>query len=100
MSIFASAGAACVSVANSMPQLSLLLFKDMGLGGALSKFIGRMNDPDSGGFDGFFLPDPVCTLYLSFYHYYMTYIKVAERDAVLAAQLASPGNQVTIIHCP
>ena len=62
----------------------------------LSKFIGRMNDPDIGGFDGFFLPDPVSTWYQSFYDDYMIYIKVAERDAVLAAQIVSPGTQVTI----
>ena len=69
----------------------LFLFKDIVLGGVLSILIGRMNDPDIGGFDGFFLPDPVSTRYQSFYDDYMAYIKVAERDSVLAAQIASPG---------
>ena len=97
-SVLASAGAACVSVAESNAyQLDLFLFKDMGLGGVLSKFISRMNDPEIGGFDGFFLPDPVSTWYQSFCDDYVAYIKVAGGDAVLAAQFASPGTQATIM---
>ena len=45
------------------------------------------------------LPDLVNTWYTwyrSFYDDYMAYIKTAERDAVLAAQIASPGTQVII----
>ena len=34
-------------------QLNLFLFKDMGIGGILSKLIGRMSDPDIGGFTSF-----------------------------------------------
>ena len=48
-------------------QLDLFLFKDMGIGGILSKFLGRMNDPDIGGFTGFSLPEPIATWYQSFY---------------------------------
>ena len=77
-------------------QLDLFLFKDMGIGGILSKFIGRMNDPDIGGYEGYFLPEPVATWYGSFYTDYMTYLDIAGRDSVLAAQVASPGSQVTI----
>ena len=55
-----------------------------------------MNEPEIGGFDGFLLPDPVNTWRKSFYDNYMAYIKTAERDAVRAAQIASPGSQVTI----
>ena len=77
-------------------QLDLFLFKDMGIGGILAKFIGRMNDPDIGGYEGFSLPEPVLTWYRSFYTDYMTYLDIAGRDAVLAAQVASPGTQVTI----
>ena len=68
----------------------------MGIGGILSKFIGRMNDPDIGGFTGFSLSEPILTWYQSFYNDYMTYLDIAGRDAVLAAQVASPGTQVTI----
>ena len=68
----------------------------MGLGGILSKLISRMNDPDVGGFEGFYLPEPVSTWYQSFFDDYVPYLKVADRDAVLAAQVASPGTQVTI----
>ena len=64
--------------------------------GAL-KTHGRIKELDVGGFDDFFLPDPVSTWYQSFYDDYRTYIKVAERDAVLAAQIASPGTHVTIM---
>ena len=41
---------------------------------------------------------PVNTWYKSFYDDYMAYIKTAERDAVIAAQIASPGpgTQVTV----
>ena len=77
-------------------QLDLFLFKDMGIGGILAKFIGRMNDPDIGGYEGCSLPEPVATWYRSFYTDYMTYLDIAGRDAVLAAQVASPGTQVTI----
>ena len=71
-------------------------FKDMGIGGILSKFIGRMNDPEIGGYEGYFLPETVATWYGSFYTDYMTYLDFAGRDSVLAAQVASPGTQVTI----
>ena len=70
--------------------------KDVGIGGILSKFIGRMNDPDIGGFTGFSLPEPIATWYQSFYNDYMAYLNIAGRDAVLAAQVVSPGTQVTI----
>ena len=53
-------------------QLYLFLFKDMGIGGILAKFIGRMNDPDIGGYTGFSLPEPVLTWYRSFYTDCMT----------------------------
>ena len=42
-------------------QLDLFLFEDMGIGGFLAKFIGKMSDPDIGGFTGFSLPEPVLT---------------------------------------
>ena len=77
-------------------QLNLFLFKDMGIGGILSKFIGRMSDPEIGGYVGYALPEPVATWYGSFYTDYMTYLDIAGRDSVLAAQVASPGTQVTI----
>ena len=77
-------------------QLDLFLFKDMGIGGILAKFIGRMNDKDIGGYEGYSLPEPVATWYGSFYTDYMTYLDIAGRDSVLAAQVASPGTQVTI----
>ena len=47
-------------------QLDLFLFKDMGIGGILAKFISRMNDPVVGGYEGYFLPEPVATWYGSF----------------------------------
>ena len=50
-------------------QLDLLLFKDMGIGGILSKFIGN---PDIGGYEGYSLLEPVATWYRSFYTDYMT----------------------------
>ena len=75
-------------------QLDLFLFKDVGIGGILSKFIGKMHDPDIGGFTGFSLPEPVLTWYRSFYTDYVTYLDIAGRDAVLAAQAASPGTRV------
>ena len=77
-------------------QLDLFLFKDMGIGGILSKFIGRMNEPDIGGYEGYFLPEPVATWYGSFYTDCVTYLCIAGRDSVLAAQVASLGSQVTI----
>ena len=77
-------------------QLDLFLFKDMGIGGILAKFIGRMNDPDIGRYVGYSLPEPVATWYRSFYTDYMTYLDIAGLDAVLAAHVASPGTQVTI----
>ena len=75
---------------------TLFLFKDMGIGGILSKFISRMNDPEIGQYENYFLPEPVATWYGSFYTDYMTYLDIAGRDSVLAAQVASPGSQVTI----
>ena len=91
ISILNSAGSFPAGVENfNAYQLDLFLFKDMGIGGILSKFIGRMNDP------GFSLPQPVSTWYQSFCDDYMTYLDIAGRDAVLAAQVASPGTQVTI----
>ena len=79
-------------------QLDLFLVKDMGIGGVLSKFIGRMNDREIGGYEGYSLP--VATWYGSFYTDYMTYLDIAGRDSVLAAQVASPGTQVTYpVHC-
>ena len=77
-------------------QLDLFLFKDMGIGGILAKFISRMNDPDVGGYVNYNLPEPVATWYGSFYTDYMTYLDIANLDSVLAAQVASPGSQVTI----
>ena len=98
MSILASAGAVCIGVTDfNAYQLDLFLFKDMGLGGVLSKFIGRMNDLDIGGIQGLFLSDPVSTWYQSFFDDYVTYLKVADCDAVLAPQIVSPGTQVTIM---
>ena len=72
------------------------LFQGYGMGGILAKFIGRMNDPDIGGFEGFSLPQPVATWCQAFYDDYVTYLDIAGRDAVLAAQVASSGRQVTI----
>ena len=45
---------------------------------------------------GYNLPEPVATWYGSFYTDYMTYLDIADLDSVLAAQVASPGSQVTI----
>ena len=72
-------------------QFDFFLFKDMGIGGVLAKFVGRMNDADIGGFVGYSLPEPVATWYRSFYTDYMTYLDIAGCDADLAAQVASPG---------
>ena len=72
------------------------MFKDMGIGGILSKYISRMNDPEIGGYEGYFLPEPVATWYGSFYTDYMAYLDIADLDSVLAAQVASPGSQITI----
>ena len=77
-------------------QLDLFLFKDMGIGGILSKFVSRMNDPEIGGYENYLLPEPVATWYGSFYTDYMTYLDIADLDSVLAAQVASPGSQITI----
>ena len=98
ISILQSVGAVtCESVRQfNAYQLVLLLFKDMGLGGILSTFVSRTNDPETGGFDGFLLPEPISTRYKSFYDDCVVYIRTAERDAVLAAQIESPGSQVTI----
>ena len=68
------------------------MFKDMGIGSILSKFIGRMNDPDIGGYVNYNLPEPVATWYGSFYTDYMTYLNIADLDSVLAAQVSSPGS--------
>ena len=46
----------------------------MGIGGILAKFIGRMNDKEIGGYEGYSLPEPVATWYGSFYTDYMTYL--------------------------
>ena len=98
VSILPFAGADCFSVVQfNAYELDLFLFKDMGLGGILSKFISRMSDQEIGGFEGFYLAEPIATWYQSFCDDYMAYLKVAERDAVLAAQIASPGTQVTFI---
>ena len=86
ISILNSAGSYPTGVENfSAYQLDLFLFKDMGLGGILSKFISRANDPEIGGFEGF-----TCQASL-----HMVPV-LLDRDAVLAAQVASPGTQVTI----
>ena len=77
-------------------QLDLFLLKDMGIGGILAKFISRMNDPEISQCENYFLPEPVATWYGSFYTDYMTYLDIAGRDSVLAAQVASPGSQATI----
>ena len=77
-------------------QLDLFLFKDMGIGGILSKFIGMMNDPEIGRYENYNLPEPVATWYGSFYTDYMAYLDTANLDSVLAAQVASPGSQITI----
>ena len=71
-------------------QLDLFVFKDMGIGGIIAKLIGRMNDPDIGGYEGYSLTEPAATWYRSLYTDYMTYLDIAGRDAVLAAQVASP----------
>ena len=79
-------------------QLDLFLFKDMGIGGILAKFISRMNDAEIGGYEGYSLPEPIATWYGSFYTDYMTYLDIefVGQDSVLAAQVASPASQVTI----
>ena len=60
LSILRAAGSAVMSIGGINPyQLDLFLFKDMGIGGILSKFIGRMNDPDVGGYENYNLPEPV-----------------------------------------
>ena len=97
VSILREAGSLVMFVINfNADQLDLFLFKDMGIGGILSKFIGRMNDAEIGGYDGHSLPEPVATWYGSFYMDYMTYLDIAGRGSVLAAQVASSGTQVTI----
>ena len=97
VSILRAAGSAVVYIGGiNAYQLDLFLFKDMGIGGILSKFISRMNDPDVGGYVNYNLPEPVATWYGSFYTDYMTYLDIADLDSVLAAQVASPGSQVTI----
>ena len=97
LSILRAAGSAVVNIEGINPyQLDLFLFKDMGIGGILAKFISRMNDPDVGGYENYNLPEPVATWYGSFYTDYMTYLDLANLDSVLAAQVASPGEQITI----
>ena len=97
LSILRAAGSAVVSIGGINPyQLDLFLFKEMGIGGILSKFISRMNDPDIGGYVNYNLPEPVATWYGSFYTDYMAYLDTANLDSVLAAQVASPGSQITI----
>ena len=97
ISILRAAGSAVVHIGGINPyQLDLFLFKDMGIGGILAKFVSRMNDPDIGGYVNYNLPEPVATWYGSFYTDYMTYLDIADLDSVLAAQVASPGSQITI----
>ena len=97
ISILRAAGSLVMFIRDlSAYQLDLFFFKDMGIGGILSKFISRMNDPVVGGYEGYFLPEPVATWYGSFYTDYMTYLDIADLDSVLAAQVASPGSQITI----
>ena len=97
LSILRAAGSAVISIGGINPyQLDLFLFKDMGIGGILSKFIGRMNDPEIGRYENYNLPEPVATWYGSFYTDYMAYLDTANLDSVLAAQVASPGSQITI----
>ena len=97
INILRAAGSAVVYIGGINPyQLDLFLFKDMGIGGILSKFISRMNDPELGGYVNYNVPEPVATWYGSFYTDYMTYLDIADLDSVLAAQVASPGSQVTI----
>ena len=97
VSILRAAGSPVVFIRDiNAYQLDLFLFKDMGIGGILAKFISRMNDPEIGGYEGYFLPEPVATWYGSFYTDYMTYLDIADLDSVLAAQVASPGSQITI----
>ena len=60
-------------------QLDLFLFKAMGIGGILSKFISRMNDPEIGGYEGYSLQNMVWVI---FYIDYMTYLDIAGRDSV------------------
>ena len=97
ISILRAAGSPVIVIRDlNAYQLDLFLFKDMGIGGILAKFISRMNDPVVGGYEGYFLPEPVATWYGSFYTDYMTYLDIADLDSVLAAQVASPGSQITI----
>ena len=96
VSILREAGSPVMFVLNfNAYQLDLFLFKDMAISGILAKFIGRMNDKEIGGYEGYSLPEPVATWYGSFYTDYMTYLDIAGRDSVLAAQVASPRTQVT-----
>ena len=63
VSILRAAGSAVVSIGGINPyQLNLFLFKDMGIGGILSKFISRMNDPDIGGYVNYNLPRASCNV--------------------------------------
>ena len=88
VSILRAAGSAVVHIGGINPyQLDLFLFKDMGIGGILSKFVGRMNDPDIGRYENYLLPEPIATWYGSFYTDYMTYLDIADLDSVLAAQV-------------
>ena len=97
LNILRAAGSAVVNIEGINPyQLDLFLFKDMGIGGILAKFISRMNDPEVGGYENYNLPEPVATWYGSFYKDYMAYLDLANLDSVLAAQVASPGEQITI----
>ena len=68
VSILREAGSPPTFVLNfNAYQLDLLLFKDMGIGGILAKFIGRMSDKQIGGYEGYSLPEPVATWYGAFY---------------------------------
>ena len=58
VSILRAAGSAVVYIGGiNAYQLDLFLLKDMGIGGILSKFISRMNDPDVGGYVNHNLPE-------------------------------------------
>ena len=99
VSILRDAGSQVI-VISDFNAYQLDLFKDMGIGGILAKFISRMNDPVVGGYEGYFLPEPVATWYGSFYTDYMTYLDIADLDSVLAAQVASPGlPDHNPVHC-
>ena len=64
VSILREAGSPVMFVVNfNAYRLDLFLFKDVGIDGILAKFITRMNDPEIGGYEGYFLPEPTMTLW-------------------------------------